>query len=60
MPKIMYKDRIYKTNNERPQRPGLQDVEGDLIKMKVTNWKRKGEFRDAWRVVQQIKVHPRL
>jgi hypothetical protein len=46
---------------ERPKMRWLDDVESDLKKMKVKEWKEKMRNREQWRlVVEEAKAHPGL
>jgi hypothetical protein len=39
----------------------MNQVEEDLRKMKIVNWRKKIEDRQVWnRVVEQTKTHPGL
>ena len=45
----------------RPRTRWLQDVEGDLKKLGIRNWKRRAQDRSEWRTtVRQAKAHPGL
>jgi hypothetical protein len=57
MLKRMLEERLYsKRTRERPD-----DVERDLKKMKVQEWKEKMRNREQWRlVVEEAKAHPGL
>jgi hypothetical protein len=62
MPKRMLEGRLY--SKRRKRRPGirrLDDVESDLKKMEVKEWKEKMRDREQWRlVVEEAKAHPGL
>jgi hypothetical protein len=62
MPKRMLKGRLYsKRRKGRPRKRWLDDVESDLMKMKVKGWKEKMRNREEWRlVVEEAKAHPGL
>jgi hypothetical protein len=62
MPKRMIKGRLYsKRRKGRPRMRYLDDVESDLKKMEVKEWKEKMRDRKQWRlVVEEAKDHPRL
>jgi hypothetical protein len=39
----------------------MDQVEDDLRKMKIANWRKKAEDRQVWnRIVEQTKTHPGL
>jgi hypothetical protein len=39
----------------------MDQVEEDLRKMKIANWRKKMEDRQVWnRIVEQTKTHPGL
>jgi hypothetical protein len=41
--------------------PWVDQVEEDLRKMKIVNWRKKIEYRQVWnRIVEQTKTHPGL
>jgi hypothetical protein len=52
----------YKTRTVgRPRLRWMDQVEEDLRKMKIANWRKKMEDRQAWnRIVEQTKTHPGL
>jgi hypothetical protein len=62
MPKRMLQGRLYsKRRKGRLRMRWLDDVEGDLKKMKVKGWKEKMRKREQWRlVVEEAKAHPGL
>jgi hypothetical protein len=62
VPKRMFKGRLYsKRRKGRPRLRWLDDVESDLKKMKVKEWKEKMRNREQWRlVVKEAKAHPGL
>jgi hypothetical protein len=62
MPMVMLKGRLYsKRRKRRPRMRWLEDVESDLTKMKVKEWKEKMRNREQWRlVVEEAKAHPGL
>jgi hypothetical protein len=52
----------YKTRTVgRPRLRWMDQVEEDLRKMKIVNWRKKMEDRQVWnRIVEQTKTHPGL
>jgi hypothetical protein len=62
VPKRMLKGRLYsKRRKGRPRMRWLDDVESDLKKMEVKEWKEKMRDREQWRlVVEEAKAHPGL
>jgi hypothetical protein len=62
MPKRMLKGRLYSERRKgRPRMRWLDDVESDLYKMKVKEWKEKTRNREQWRlVVEEAKTRPGL
>jgi hypothetical protein len=52
----------YKTRTAgRPRLRWMDQVEEDLRKMKIVNWRKKIENRQVWnRIVEQTKTHPGL
>jgi hypothetical protein len=61
MPKRMLKEDYSKRRKGRPRMRWLDDVESDLKRMEVKEWKEKVGDREQWRlVVEEAKVHPGL
>jgi hypothetical protein len=62
VPKRMLKGRLYsKRRKGRPRKRWLDDVESDLKKKKVKDWKEKMRNKEQWRlVVEETKAHPGL
>jgi hypothetical protein len=62
MQKRMLKGRLYlKRRKGRPRMRWLDDVESDLKKMEVKEWKEKLRDTEQWRlVVEEAKAHPGL
>jgi hypothetical protein len=58
----MLKGRLYsKRRKGRPRMRWLDDVESDLKKMKVKEWKEMMRNREEWRlVVEEAEAHPGL
>jgi hypothetical protein len=61
MQKKMLKGRLYSERRKgRPRMRWLDDVESDLKKMEVKEWKEMRD-REQWRlVVEEAKAHPGL
>jgi hypothetical protein len=59
MPKRMLKGRLYsKRRKGRPRMRWLEEVENDLKRMKVKEWKEKMRNREEWKlVVKEAKAH---
>jgi hypothetical protein len=62
MLKRMSKGRLYsKRRKGRPRMRWPDDVESDLKKMEVKEWKEKMRDREQWRLdVEEAKAHPGL
>jgi hypothetical protein len=61
MPKRTLKGRLLQKKERRPRMRWLDNVESDLIKIKVKGWKEKIREREQWRLVaEEAKAHPGL
>lgn len=61
-PKKVMQTTVYGTRRRgRPRRRWIQDVEEDLIRIGVRNWKEKALLREEWdNVVREARAHPGL